>query len=254
MKRYIVLAVVVLAVLVQGLTAEIAASAEKGIKNKDSAGSAKSAVKTDQAEQRQNIRQRWENMSDAEREKFRAEMLERRKKWENMSDEERAKFRDQMRERFSSRPQVMGRDEQIKSIKAIELQVARIKASVEVMAPEDRDQIRGLPEEERAKLREKVMTAMRERQTAIRTIEQELGKLRAPGRPAAESQAGINELRAIRKLALKEKAAQTAGRLEKLIAGYQRAFQGRVRPPVQRPREGEPRTRRQRPVRQEKTE
>jgi uncharacterized membrane protein len=237
MKRYIVLVAVVLAILV--------ATFKAFGQNQGRAG---------QAEQRRNIRQRWENMSEAEREKFREEMRKNRQKWENMSDEERAKLRDQMRQRFSSRPQAMGRDEQIKSIKAIELQVAKLKAAVEVMTPEDRSRLRELPEEERTKLREKMMTAMRDRQTAIRTIEQELGKLRAPGRPAAESQARISELRAIHKLALKEKATQTAGRLEKLIAGYQRESQGRFRPPAQRPREGEPRTRRQRPLRQEKTE
>ena len=234
MKRYIVLVVVILAVLMATFKAF-----------GQNLGSA------NQAEQRQNIRQRWENMSEAEREKFREEMQRNRDRWENMSDEERAKFRDQMRERFSARPPIMGRDEQIKSIKAIELQVAKLKTAVEVMAPENREQMRNLPEDERAKLREKMMTAMRERQTAIRAIEQELGKLRAPGRPAAESQARINELRAIHGLALKEKATQTAERLEKLIAGYQRESQGRFRPPAQRPREGEPRPRRERPLRQE---
>jgi len=241
MKRHIVLVVVVLAVLV--------ATFSYGVLTDKAFG--QNQGRANQAEQRQNIRQKWENMSEAEREKFREEMRQNREKWENMSDEERAKLRDQMRERFSSRSQVMGRDEQIKSVKAIELQVAKLKAAVEVMAPENREQMRNLPDDERAKLREKMMTAMRERQTAIRTIEQELGKLRAPGRPAAESQARINELRAIHKLALKEKATQTAARLEKLIASYQRESQGRFRPPVQRPREGEPRPRRQRPVRQE---
>ncbi len=237
MKRYIVLVVVILAILTVTVKAFGQNQARGG-----------------QAQQRQNIRQRWENMSEAEREKFREEMRKNRERWENMSDEERAKLRDQMRERFSSRPQPVGRDEQIKSIKAIELQVAKLKATVEIMAPEDRSRLRELPEEERTKLREKMMTAMRDRQTAIRTIEQELGKLRAPGRPAAESQARISELRAIHKLALKEKAAQTAVRLEKLIARYQAESQGRMRPTLPRPREVEPRTRRQRPVRQEKTE
>jgi len=244
MKRYIVLAVVISVVLIATFSFGVLTDKAFG-QNQGRAG---------QAEQRRNIRQRWENMSPEEREKFREEMRQNRQRWENMSDEERAKLREQMRQRFSAGPPIMGRDEQLKSIKAIEVQVARLKAAVDVMAPENRSRLRELPEEERTKLREKMMTAMRERQTAIRTIEQELGKLRPPGRPAAESQDRIGELRAIHKLALKEKATQTASRLEKLISGYRRESQGRFRPPAQRPREGQQSTRRQRPVRRENTE
>ncbi|MGB2866225.1 MAG: hypothetical protein WBC05_23035, partial [Sedimentisphaerales bacterium] len=59
-----------------------------------------------------------------------------------------------------------------------------------------------------------------------------------------------SELREIHKLALKEKATQTADRLDKLIVSYQRGSVGRDRPPVRGPREGEPRPRRERPARQ----
>ena len=168
-----------------------------------------------------------------------------------MSNEERAKLRDQMRDRFSPSSRSMGYEQQVKSIKAIEQQVARLKASVEVAAPESRQKLRELPEEERAKVRDKMMTAMRERQAAIRAIEQELAKLKGPGRPPAESEARLNELRAIHKLALKEKATQTADRLDKLIMGYQRGYIGGERPPMRGPREGQPRPRRERPARQE---
>jgi hypothetical protein len=237
MKRYVVSIAIVLAVLIVAFNAFG--------QNEDRAG---------RAEQRQNMKQRFENMSPAEREKLRAEMLEKSKQWENMSDEERQKLRAQMRERFDSRPEVMGLDAQLNSIKAIEAQVAKLKAAVEVTAPENREKLRELSAEDRAKLREKMMAAMRERQMAIRAIEQELVKLKAPERRAAEPRAQISELRSIQQLAVKEKATQTADRLTKLIASYQRESQNRIRPPVQRPREGEPRPRRERPVRQEKTE
>jgi hypothetical protein len=46
------------------------------------------------------MRERFENMSEAERERFRAEMRERRERFENMSEAERERFRDEMRERF----------------------------------------------------------------------------------------------------------------------------------------------------------
>jgi len=233
MKRYVVSIAIVLAVLMVAFKAFG--------QNQETA---------DRADQRQNMRERFQNMTPQEREKFRAEMLERRKQWENMSDEDRAKLRDQMRERFGSRPGGMGRDAQLNSIKAIETQVAKLKAAVEVGTPENNNQLRELSAEDRAKLREKIMAAMRERQIAIRAIEQELAKLRGPRRPATVSEARLSELREIHKLALREKATQTADRLDKLIVSYQRGSQGRI----QRPREGEPGQRRERPVRQEKTE
>jgi len=237
MKRYVVSIAIVLAVLIVAFNAF--GQNEQG---------------ADRADQRPDMRQRFQNMSPEEREKFRAEMLERRKQWENMSDEDKAKLREEMRERFGSRPEGMGRDAQLKSIKAIEAQVAKLKAAVEVGTPENRSRLRELSAEDRAKLREKMMAAMRERQMAIRAIEQELAKLKGPGRPVMEPRARLNELRAIQKLAEKEKATQTADRLDKLIVSYQRESQSRLRSLEQRPREGEPGPRRERPVRQEKTE
>ena len=232
MKRYVVLITIVSAVLIAAFNAF-----------------GQDEEKAGQAEQRQNMRERFRNMSPEEREKLMAEMEERRKKFQNMSDEERQKFRAEMSERFGSRPESMGRDAQLKSIKAIEAQVAKLKAAVEAGTPENRERLRELSQEDRAKLREKMMAAMRERQMAIRAIEQELAKLRGSRRPATVSEARLSELRAIHKLAVREKATQTADHLNKLIAGYQRGSQGRMRPPVRGPREGEPRPRRERPVR-----
>jgi uncharacterized membrane protein len=207
-------------------------------------------------QQAENTRERLQNMTPEEREKFRQEMLENSKKWENMSDEEREKLRAEMREKFGSSSRGMGYEEQLKSIKAIEEQIARLKAAVEATAPENRSRIRELPDEERTKLREKIMAAMRERQAAIRAIEMELEKLKGPGRTITDLRLQIGELRSIHKLAVEEKATRTAERLERFIARYERETQGRVQPPMQGPgpREGEPRPRRERPVRQEKTE
>jgi len=239
MKRYIVSIGIVLAVLIAAFFYGVLTDNAFG-QDEDRAA---------RAEQRENMEEKIQNMTPEEREKFKAEMLETRKKWENMSDEEREKLRAQMRDRFGSRAAGIRRDEQVNVIKAIEEQVTRLKAAIEVTAPENRDRLRDLPEDERTKLREKMMAAMRERQTAIRAIEQELAKLKAPGRPAAESEARLSELRAIHKLALKENATQTADRLDKLIVGYQRESQGRDLPPVQGPHEGEPVPRRERPAR-----
>jgi hypothetical protein len=233
MKRCLVLICIALAVLIATLNAF-----------------GQEEEKAGQKEQQQNIRERFRNMSPQEREKLRAEMEQRRKRFENMSDEERAKLREQMRERVSSRPQSFGREAQLESVKAIEAQVVKLKAAVESGTLEDRSRLRELSLEERTKLREKMMATMRERQTAIRAIELELAKLRGPRRPATMSEARLSELRAIHKLAVKEKATQTANRLDKLIMGIQRGSVRRERSL----REGQERQRRERPARQENTE
>jgi hypothetical protein len=239
MKRYVVLIAIVLALLIAAFNA-------CGQDEETPAQRMQRQRREGQAQ----MRERFRNMSPQDREKLLAEMEERRKQFQNMSDEERAKFREQMRERYGSRPESMGRDAQLESIKTIEAQVAKLKSAVEVAMPEDRSKLRELSQEERTKLREKMMTAMRDRQTAIRAIELELAKLRGPGRPPTVSEARLSELRAIHELAVKEKATQTANRLDELIMSIQRGSVGRERPA----REGQPRPRRQRPARQEKTE
>ncbi len=196
-------------------------------------------------QQRESMRQRFENMSEAEREKFRAEMRQRRERFENMSEEEREKFRAEMRQRFGGGRIGTGRQEQLKAIEAIEEQVAKLKAAMRSTGREALGRFRDLSEEERAKLRERMVKAGQERRRAIRAIEEQLAKLRrGPGRPQAGRQPSIGELRAIHDLAVKEKATQTARRLERLIARYQRE------PGVPRPRpERLERSQRERPAR-----
>jgi len=184
-------------------------------------------------------------MTEAEQEEFRAQMEERRKRFENMSEEERDKFRAEMRERFGSGPQIFGRQQQLEAIVAIERQLAKLKAAVESVDPDVRSKFRDLPEDERAKLREKMGISMRDRQTAVRAIEQELAKLRPGGRSPAQSGAGVNELRSLHGLAVKEDATETAKRIENLIARYGGQRPSRVRP-------GEPRPRPPRPPRSER--
>lgn len=45
------------------------------------------------------MRERWENMSEEQRERFRAGMRERKERWENLSEEEREEYLARMRER-----------------------------------------------------------------------------------------------------------------------------------------------------------
>lgn len=198
-------------------------------------------------EQFQDMRERWQNMSEEEREKFRTQMRERRQEWENMSEEDKEKLRAQMREKFNARPAPMGREEQLAAIKEIEGQLAKLKASLEAAAPPSR--VRDLSQEERDKLREKMMAAMRDRQTAIRAIDEELAKLRGPLRPGPEPRAPLSELKAIHELAVKENATETAARLEKLMAGYRGELRPGDQPPGPRPRGDMDRPRPERPAR-----
>jgi peroxiredoxin len=210
--------------------------------------------RTEQRQQRENIRQRWENMSEEEREKLRTEMQERRERWQDMSEEEREKFRAEMRERVGPMPRGLGREEQLKAIEIIQEQAAELKASIEaIRRPEGKEGYQEVSEEERAELREKFAKANKQRQNAIRAIEEQLAKLKGPIPPRAEPQGFVRELREIHELALKEKAEETAKRLAGLIERYERESGGRPgegqREPGQRPEQRPPRERPERPKR-----
>ena len=175
--------------------------------------------------------------------------LEMRERFRNMSEADREKFRARMRERLGSRGPIVGREEQLKAIETIEEQLAKLKASMEVTSSETRSQFRNLSEDERAAFREKMVAAMRDRQTAIRTIEGELAKLRGWRRPEPDPREQIGELRAIHKLAVKENATQTAERLEKFMASFRREPSRRGPRPELRPRGDLQRARPERPPR-----
>lgn len=184
------------------------------------------------------MRERYENMSEAEKEKFRAEMRQWRARYESMSEEEKEKARAQMRQRFGGGRPGLSREAQLEKIKAIEELLAKLKDVITSTASRPRGSFRDLSQEERTRLREKMTKAAAERKLVINSIERQLATLRGPGRPQ-QPQAGrqppIGELRAIHDLAVKEKATQTAKRLERLIARYQKESRGRQREPGARP-------------------
>jgi len=100
---------------------------------------------------------------------FSEEMAKIRERWPNMSEEEKEKFRAQMRERIGATPRTTtGRGE------------------------------------------------------VSRVFEQQIARLKE------EHQQSVGELRAILELAKKEKAKETAGRLEKLIAKHEKAFEEKL--------------------------
>ena len=236
MKRYAIAIVVVLMVLSTAWAQETRAGLEVG-GGRERFQNLSAEERAKLKERFQNMRERFQNMSEAEREKFIAEMLETIPRWQNMSEAERKKMRAGVREAFGrSGGRPLGREEQLAAIKEIEEQLAKLKAAIEGAERPARGLSRDLSEDERAKLREKSTAAMRQRQTMIRAIEGQLARLRGPGpQIRLEPRASLGQLKAIHELAVKENATQTAGRLEKLIASYQRQPTDRTRDPEQRP-------------------
>lgn len=179
------------------------------------------------------LKEKWPNMSEEERAKFRAQIRER---WQNLSEEEKEKLKARMRDRLGAARlgPGMGREEQLQAIKVIEEQVAKLKAAVEeTITPEALQKLRDAPAEESTKIREKLTKARQSRQDAIAAIEAQIAKLKGEGAPAGPPPAALlGELQAIRKMAVEEKAQETAKRLERLISRYEAQ-------PRARPREGQ---------------
>ncbi len=180
-----------------------------------------------------------QNLSEEQR----AEMRQRRERYQNMSEEEREKFRAQMRERFGSgRGGFMGREDQLKAIKAIEAQLAKLKAT---QTTRPTGGFRDLSEEERAKLRERMTKVFQDRRTALQTIIAQVARLQGRRGPAAEGAQYLiistSDLKPIQVAATKEKAKETAQLLERLIArgSGRRGFGGGRAPGTgQRPQGG----------------
>jgi len=171
---------------------------------------------------------RFQDMSEEERAKL-------RERFQNMSEAEREQFRAQMRERFGSRGPRMSREEQLKAIKVIEQEVAKLKASMDQPAF-DRSRFQEMSEEERAKYREERTKQRQQQQDAMNMIVAQLARLQGQRELAEGEQYLIintGELKPISELAAKEKAKETAQRLERLISGGRRGPGGR--PPGARP-------------------
>ena len=150
-------------------------------------------------------------------EKGQRERLENiQEQWPNMSEEEKTKLRADMRGGAGSR--TLSLDVQLKAVKTIEEEVAKLKSTLEGMIA-IRKQYRNMTDGQRDRIG-KLSIA---RQQAIAAIEQQLERLRFRGQrqQVQEPQIKLDELQEIRQLAVKEKAAETAKRLESFIAGYQ---------------------------------
>jgi len=196
MKKYLILTVIALVVLAASWAAFAQREGSEGARSRS-------------PEERTRMRERWQNMSEEERENFRAQMLER---W---------------------------REGQIKPIEAIEEQIAKLKAGIEAQGPQARRRGQDLSDEERTKLRERFAKAREDRQKAIKAIIAQIARLQGQRQPTAEGEEFIlintGELKAVRELAVKEKATETAQRLERLIAGRRARRQRPETAPRERP-------------------
>ncbi|MBN2271912.1 MAG: DUF3106 domain-containing protein [Sedimentisphaerales bacterium] len=161
------------------------------------------------AEERAQMRERFQNMSEEERAKFREEM---RARFENMTEEERAAMRDRVGGRTR-----LSREDQLKAIATMEEQLAKLKASIESSSTPSGTNFRDLSEEERTKLREQMTKSRADRDASVLALRAELDKL-SPQRATPEQMEALRELRAISELAGTEKAEQTKKRLDALIA------------------------------------
>jgi hypothetical protein len=160
--------------------------------------------------------------SSEEQEQQQTERLENlREQWRDMSEEERDKLRSEMRNRAVSR--ALSLQVQLQVIETIEEQVAKLKAAVKSMS-EGREQYRNMSQEQRSEYREKMGKIAVSRQEAITAIEKQLERLRFRGQrqQLREPQIHLNELQEIQQLAIKEKAPETAKRLQSFISDYQK--------------------------------
>ena len=167
-------------------------------------------------------RRRGQNLTEEQR----ARMTEMRERFQNMSEEEREKARAEMRQRFGGRGRRMGREDQLKAIEDVEKQLAKLKKGIQAQ-PTERRSFRDMSEEERTKMREQFTKTREERNKAFKAIITQIARLQGQGPPAeGEELLIINtaQLKSIQELAVKEKAKETAQRLERL--GRPRGFFG----------------------------
>jgi Spy/CpxP family protein refolding chaperone len=160
-------------------------------------------------------RRRGQNLTEEQR----TRMREMRERWQNMSEEEREKARAEMRQRFGGRGRRMGREDQLKAIEDAEKQLAKLKKGIQAQ-PTERRSFRDMSEEERNKMREQFTKAREERNKAFKAIITQIARLQGQRQPAeGEELLIINtaQLKSIQELAVKEKAKETAQRLERLV-------------------------------------
>jgi hypothetical protein len=116
------------------------------------------------------------------------------------------------------------REAQMKAIEMIQQQAMKIKESFAAPRSEGQN-LQDMSEEERAKFREQRMKQRDEQQAALAAIEQQIMVLKGRRVLQQEHEASITELQELQALAKKENAAETAKRIEDIIAKKNKTFE-----------------------------
>ena len=144
-----------------------------------------------------------------------------RKIIQNMTVEERRQLMSQIRQSRGSSNLRKDQPDQLKAIEAIQEQLVKYKTALQSVNREALLNYEKLSEEEKIILTQNMTRTAQARQLALTTIEEKLPVIRGQSR-STEPLMPIRELKSIHQAAIKEKATQTAQRLEKLIARYQK--------------------------------
>ena len=118
------------------------------------------------------------------------------------------------------------REMQQQAIVKIQEHTAKLKADMDQSSQptRDRSQRQSLSEDERNQRREARRKQREERQKIVADLESQIAILKGPRQLKNEHEEALTELKAIRDLALEEKAAKSAERLSKLIDKTQKGF------------------------------
>ena len=118
----------------------------------------------------------------------------------------------------------MWREAQMQVIAAIEAEIAKMKTSIEAM-PSGREGWRELSDKQRESMRERFGKIREERRKSVAVLEEQIAKLKGSRALTEEYDKALAKLEALHKLAVKEKAKETAASVEKLIAEKKKAFE-----------------------------
>jgi hypothetical protein len=120
------------------------------------------------------------------------------------------------------------RERQQKALSEIEVQLTKIKTSMEASSG-SRQRWQELSEEERNKLREQFRKVREERVKSLGAIEDQILVLKGRRTVYQEYDKSMGELSGILELAKKEKAKETTAAIEKLVAAKKMQFEKRMK-------------------------
>jgi hypothetical protein len=142
---------------------------------------------------------------------------------QNMTVEQKRLYQSQVRQRRGSSSFRTDQPEQLKAIEAIQEQLVKYKTAVQNVNREALLSYEKLSEQEKTKLTQNMTKSAYERQQALMIIEEKLPVIRGTRRTrTTEPLMPVRELKIIQQIAAREKATQTANRLELLIARYEK--------------------------------